>query len=163
MLDSSHKFIKNQGGSTSPTKRGFLDFEDKNIHSHKKEYNNLMELTEFFAKFWGSLLMLLGAMSFGGGLLKRVIGYTEDLTITISTGYITMLLGLVTVVAHNVWVWDWPVVITILGWSTLIKGVLKVGFPGHINKQAQMFKGAAYLWGAAIFIIGAFIFWIGIK
>ncbi len=127
-----------------------------------EEYNVGMELTEFFARFWGSLLMLLGAMSFSAGLLKRVIGYTEDRTITISTGYITMLLGLVTVVAHNVWVWDWPVVVTILGWSTLIKGVLKVGFPGHVNKQAQMFKGGAALWGVAIFLIGAFIFWISL-
>lgn len=122
-----------------------------------------MELTTFFAKFWGSLFMLLGAMSFGAGFLKRVINYTEDKTITISTGYITMLLGLVTVVAHNIWVWDWPLVITILGWSTLIKGVMKVGFPNHINKRAQMFKGQASLWGVAIFLIGVFIFWIGLK
>ena len=122
-----------------------------------------MEPTIFFAKFWGSLFMLLGAMSFGAGFLRRVIEYTEDRAITISTGYITLLLGLFTVVAHNIWVWDWPVVITILGWSTLTKGVMKVGFPGHINKQAQMFKGRAGQWGVVIFLIGAFIFWIGIK
>ena len=122
-----------------------------------------MELTLFLAKFWGSLLMLLGAMSVSAGFLKKVIEYTEDKTITVSTGYITMLLGLVTVVAHNVWVWDWPVVITVLGWSTLIKGVMKVGFPSQINKQAQMFKGQSTLWGVAIFLIGAFIFWIGVK
>ncbi len=122
-----------------------------------------MELTLFFAKFWGSLFMLLGVLSISAGLLKRVIGYTEDKTITISTGYITMLLGLATVVAHNVWVWDWSLVITILGWSTLIKGVMKVGFPDQINKGAQMFKSRARLWGVAIFLIGAFIFWIGIK
>ena len=121
-----------------------------------------MELTVFLAKFWGSLFMLLGLLSFGAGFLKRVIGYTEDRTIIISTGYITLLLGLATVVAHNVWVWDWPVVITILGWSTLIKGVMKVGFPGQINKQAQLFKGQAAMWGVAIFLIGAFIFWIGL-
>lgn len=121
-----------------------------------------MELTIFFAKFWGSLFMLLGAMSFGAGFLRRVVGYTEDKTITIATGYITMLLGLVTVVAHNVWVWDWPVVITILGWSTLIKGIMKVGFPGIVHKQAQMFKNQASLWGVAIFLIGLFIFWIGL-
>lgn len=107
--------------------------------------------------------MILGVMSFVSGFLKKVIEYTEDRTITISTGYITLLLGLVTVVAHSVWVWDWPIVITILGWSTLIKGVMKVGFPGHINKKAQMFKGYASLWGIAIFLIGLFIFWIGIK
>ncbi|PIR68185.1 hypothetical protein COU49_02465 [Candidatus Nomurabacteria bacterium CG10_big_fil_rev_8_21_14_0_10_35_16] len=122
-----------------------------------------MENTILLARFWGSLLMILGVMSFGAGFLRRVIEYTEDRTITVSTGYITMLLGLITVVMHNIWVWNWPVVITILGWSTLIKGIIKIGFPGQINKQAQIFKGQATLWGIAIFLIGAFIFWIGLN
>jgi hypothetical protein len=122
-----------------------------------------MEVTIFFAKFWGSLLMLLGAMSVVNGFLSKVISYTEDKTITISTGYITMLLGLFTVVAHNIWVWDWPVVITILGWSTLIKGIMKVGFPVVINRQAQMFKVHASMWGVLILFIGVFIYWIGLK
>lgn len=122
-----------------------------------------MELTIFFAKFWGSLFMLLGIMSFSVGLLKRVINYTEDRTITISTGYITMLLGLVTVIAHNIWIWDLSIIITIIGWSTLIKGIIKVGFPGQINKQAQMFKKHSTSWGVVIFLIGLFIFWIGLK
>ena len=107
--------------------------------------------------------MILGAMSIGAKLLGRIIEYTEDKTVTISTGYITMLLGLMTVVAHNVWIWDWPVAITILGWITLFKGIEKIGFPDRVNKKAQMFKGGQVLWGGVIFLIGAFIFWIGLK
>jgi hypothetical protein len=95
--------------------------------------------------------------------LGHVIEYTEDRTVTVATGYITMLLGLATVVAHNVWVWDWPVVITILGWGTLLKGIEKVGFPDRINKKAQMFKPQASLWGAVIFLMGLGIFWIGVR
>ena len=120
-----------------------------------------MELTEFFARFWGSLFMLLGGLSIAAKFLKRVIAYTEDRTVTISTGYITLLLGLATVVAHNVWVWNWPVVITILGWVTLFKGIEKVGFPDRVNKKAQMFQSHATVWGFVIFFIGACIFWIG--
>ena len=122
-----------------------------------------MDLTIFFAKFWGALFMLLGALSVGAKFLKKVIGYTEDRTITIATGYITMLLGLATVVAHNVWVWDWPVVITILGWTTFLKGIEKIAFPDRINKKAQMFKSQSVLWGVVIFLIGLFIFWIGLR
>lgn len=106
--------------------------------------------------------MLLGGMSIGAKLLGRIIEYTEDKTITISTGYITFLLGLATVVSHNVWVADWPVVITILGWVTLFKGIEKIGFPERVNKKAQMFKGQQVLWGGVIFLIGAFVFWIGL-
>ncbi|MFH0804248.1 MAG: hypothetical protein V1896_01450 [Candidatus Zambryskibacteria bacterium] len=120
-----------------------------------------MEITIFLARFWGSLFMILGAMSVGAKLLGRIIEYTEDRTITISTGYITFLLGLITVVLHNIWVWDWRIAITILGWVTLFKGIEKIGFPDRVNKKAQMFKGGQVLWGVVIFLIGAWFFWMG--
>lgn len=119
-----------------------------------------MDITLFLAKFWGSLFMILGAMSVIGKLLGRIIEYTEDRTITISTGYITFLLGLATIVAHNLWVADWRVAITILGWTTLLKGIEKIGFPDRINKKAQIFKGRQIIWGFVIFLIGAWFFWM---
>ncbi len=88
---------------------------------------------------------------------------TEDKTITISTGYITFLLGLVTVILHDLWVADWRVAITILGWVTLLKGVTKIGFPEHINKQAQKFKAQQTLWGAVIFLMGVWLFWMSFS
>ncbi len=105
--------------------------------------------------------MILGVMSISARLLGRIIEYTEDKTITVSTGYITFLLGLATVVAHNVWVADWRVAITILGWITLFKGIEKVCFPSRVNKKAKIFKSGQVLWGGIIFLIGAFFFWIG--
>ncbi|MFA6077673.1 MAG: hypothetical protein WC724_01490 [Candidatus Paceibacterota bacterium] len=122
-----------------------------------------MEITIFLAKFWGSLFMVLGGLSIGAKFLGRVIEYTEDKSVTISTGYITFLLGLATVVAHSVWVNDWRLVITLLGWTTLLKGVMKIGFPEHINKKAQMFRGQSALWGAVIFIFGTWLFWMGVN
>jgi hypothetical protein len=99
----------------------------------------------------------------GAKLLGRIIKYTEDKTITISTGYITFLLGLITVVLHNIWVADWRVAITILGWTTLFKGITKIGFPEHVHKKAQMFKGKQTMWGFVIFLIGVFYFWMSLS
>jgi len=120
----------------------------------------IAEITIFLARFWGSLFMILGFSTITAGLLGRIIKYTEDRTITVSTGYITFLLGLVTVILHNVWVLDWRVTITILGWITFFKGITKIVFPGHVNKQAQKFKKLQWLWGAIIFLIGAWFFWM---
>jgi hypothetical protein len=122
-----------------------------------------MEITIFLARFWGSLFMILGAASVGARFLGRVIEYTEDKNITIATGYITFLLGLATVVAHNIWVADWRVAVTILGWTTLLKGIEKVAFPNRINKMAQMFKKQSVFWGGVIFLIGACFFWISFQ
>jgi hypothetical protein len=122
-----------------------------------------MSNTIFLAQFWGSLFMILGGLSVGAKLLGRIINYTDDKTITISTGYITFLLGLATVVAHNIWVADWRVAITLLGWTTLFKGIEKIAFPERVHKIAQKFKGKQVLWGAVIFLIGAFFFWISLQ
>ena len=122
-----------------------------------------MEISIYLARFWGSLFIILGLGSVFVKFLGRVIEYTEDRTITISTGYITFLLGLVTVTLHNIWVADWRVTITILGWVTLLKGIEKIGFPDRVNKKAQMFKGQQLLWGFVIFLIGVFYFWISLK
>ncbi len=72
--------------------------------------------------------------------MGKTIEMTDDKAFVISTGYITLLMGLVTVILHNIWVANWKVFITILGWSTLIKGIMKVGYPEQIHKQAQRFK-----------------------
>lgn len=117
-----------------------------------------MDISIFLARFWGSLFIILGLSSVTAKFLGRVIQYTEDKTITVATGYITFLLGLATVVAHNFWVADWRVVVTILGWITLLKGIEKIAFPGRVNKKAQMFKGNQTLWGFVIFLIGAVYF-----
>lgn len=121
-----------------------------------------MEITIFLARFWGSLFMILGGLAVGANFLGRVIGYTEDRTITITTGYITFLLGLATVVAHNVWTLNWRVAVTILGWTTLLKGMEKIGFPDRVNQKAQMFKGGQVLWGMVILLIGVLFFWMSI-
>ena len=122
-----------------------------------------MEISIYLARFWGSLFVILGLASIGAKLLGRIIGYTEDKTITISTGYITFLLGLITVTLHNIWVADWRLAITILGWTTLLKGIEKIAFPNRVNKIALKFKGGQQLWGFVIFLIGTFYFWISLT
>jgi hypothetical protein len=115
-------------------------------------------LTIYLARFWGSLFIILGLLSFFAGFLKRTIKRTENETITISTGYITFLLGLITVVLHNIWVLDWRIFITLLGWTTLLKGITKFALPSHVHNQAQKFRKLAWLWSIIIFLIGLYFF-----
>ncbi|MFA6250403.1 MAG: hypothetical protein WC686_02735 [Candidatus Shapirobacteria bacterium] len=119
-----------------------------------------MEVSIYLARFWGSLFLILGSGSILVNFLGKVIKYTEDKTITVSTGYITFILGLMTVTLHNLWVADWRLAITILGWTTLLKGVEKIAFPNRVNKIAVRFKSGQKFWGLVIFLIGAFYYWI---
>ena len=42
---------------------------------------------------------------------------------------LTLVLGLAVVAGHNVWVADWPVVITLFGWILVVKSTLFLLFP----------------------------------
>ena len=116
-----------------------------------------MELSTFFARLWGSFFIIFGLLFLVTRYLGKVIEMTEDRAFVISTGYVTLLMGLVTVILHNVWVANWKVVITILGWSTLIKGISKIGFPEHIHKQAQRFKKKQMVSSIILIIFGAWL------
>lgn len=119
-----------------------------------------MEITIFFARFLGGFYLIFGLLFLGAKYLGKVIEMTEDKAFVISTGYISLLLGLATVILHNLWVPDWRIAITILGWSTLIKGILKIGFPEFIHKQAQGFKSQQTLEAVFLLLLGGWLFWM---
>jgi hypothetical protein len=120
-----------------------------------------MDISTFFAQLWGSYFIIFGLLFIITGQLGKTIEMTDNKAFVISTGYITLLMGLVTVILHNVWAADWRIVITILGWSTLIKGILKIGFPEQIHKQAQRFKKKQMFSAAFMILLGAWLLWMG--
>lgn len=122
-----------------------------------------MDMTSFFAQLWGSFFLVFGALFIITRQLGRTIEMTDDKAFVISTGYTSFLMGLVTVLLHNVWVWDWPVVITVLGWSTLIKGITKIGFPEMIRKQAQRFKKKQWLSVVMLLLLGGWLLAMGLS
>jgi len=119
-----------------------------------------MEISIFFARLWGSFFIVFGALFIITKQLGKTIEMTDDKAFVISTGYITFLMGLVTVILHNVWELNWKIVITLLGWSTLIKGISKIGFPELIHKQAQRFKKNQWVSAVILILLGAFLFWM---
>lgn len=122
--------------------------------------NTTMEISIFFARLWGSFFIIFGLLFIITRQLGKTIEMTDDKAFVISTGYITLIMGLVTVILHNVWVSNWRVVITVMGWSTLIKGIMKVGFPEQIHKQAQRFKKKQFVSAFFLIILGAWLFWM---
>lgn len=118
-----------------------------------------MDISIFFARLWGSFYIVFGLLFIITGQLGKTIEMTDDKSFVISTGYISFLMGLVTVILHNIWMPDWRVVITILAWSTLIKGIQKIGFPEFIHKQAQKFKKRQWLSAAFMIFLGVWLLW----
>lgn len=61
------------------------------------------------------------------------------------TGFFTLVLGVLMVGAHNVWVWNWTLIITLLSWATLIKGVSLMLVPGLSASVTQSVKNSTGL------------------
>jgi len=124
-----------------------------------------MDISIFFARFWGWLLVILGAIFLfrKKTILEELFRLIKDTGFTLLSGYLAMTLGLVTVVLHNVWVADWRVVITIFGWLSVLKGVVRIGFPEIAQKSALAFKDKPLLIRvllAICIILGAWLIWM---
>jgi hypothetical protein len=114
----------------------------------------------FLAKLIGPLALALGfGVLFNREAVRAVLDeFIRNPAIMFLAGMISFPAGLAVVLTHNVWVADWPVIITIMGWLTTIAGAFRLVAP----QQAIKFGRQAYeqpngpLFGAAVWIaIGA--------
>ena len=59
--------------------------------------------------------------------------------LTYMTGFMAVIVGFLIVHHHNLWGRDWTVLITIMGWLSLIKGVFIIAFPKFIQRLSEPF------------------------
>jgi hypothetical protein len=63
--------------------------------------------------------------------------------LVVLAGYAAFVPGLVIVYFHNRWTGGWPALITIVGWFSLVVGLLRMVFPLQIAVMAMKFNPAA--------------------
>lgn len=76
------------------------------------------------------------------------------------TAFISIILGILMVLVHNVWVWDWRILITILAWLTLIKGIVRLNFPFAVPQTMEYFhqrRPAYFALGVFCLVLALFL------
>lgn len=125
-----------------------------------------MELSILLARVLGPFFVVVGI----GVLLnlKRyqqlVMDFFENAALLYMGGIMAFALGIVIVLFHNVWTLNWGIIITVLGWISLVKGVVLIVCPGLLEKIAKVcHKNAAILAvDAVIFLaLGGFLSYMG--
>jgi hypothetical protein len=75
-------------------------------------------------------------------------------------GYLLFVAGLAIVYFHNQWTGGWPVVVTVLGWLTVVSGLLRIVFPtrlAEIATRAVQTAGLMPMMAVIILSVGAFL------
>jgi hypothetical protein len=77
-------------------------------------------------------------------------------------GFLTLTIGAVIVVMNNMWTSGLPLLVTVLGWLTLIKGAFLVLFPGLAIALYRKFNNdSVLLWGGIIaFVLGLILLYV---
>lgn len=127
------------------------------IIEHKR-----MDVSIFLAKFWGwYLLIFFVVLSFNPTRIKQIFSDLKDQKFAILAAFLAIIIGLLTVLFHNIWEADWRIIITALGWLSLLFGLSLFGFPsvvgpwlGYVNvKLIQVLYISLFLLG--IFLLNA--------
>lgn len=124
-----------------------------------------MELSLFLAKVIGLFMVVLGLSMMMNKMhfQKAVMEIFNNAGTLMLLSLITLVLGTLLVLSHNVWVKDWPIIITIIAWLVFIKGIMRLMFPEQVKEWAKVVKkdGTYRLITATALILGAYLCYLG--
>ena len=135
-----------------------------------------MNTSKYIARLMGPVLAIIGiGMALGlmmetdySSLMKEFMG---NRAVIFLTGVLALLAGVAIVNAHNVWVPDWRLIVTILGWLLVLRGIMLLVFPAAVPdvgdhivaSERGVMAGAAvaFVLGAILCIMGYEHLWAG--
>lgn len=125
-----------------------------------------MELSIFLAKWLGIYLLILAAILL---LRKHDIETTAKEIVAsrgllLLSGSLSLLGGLAIVISHHVYELNWRGLVTLLGYLLIVRGILRIAFPGRVKAKAQGFFHKRYwLVFFIVAIVGLFLTYSGFK
>lgn len=99
-----------------------------------------MDTTLFLTQAFGLFYVI------GGVALLMHQGFLRDLGQSLLMkrewivlgGFLTLILGIPLVLVHNIWTGEvYVLIVTISCWLTFLKGLLRVWFPGYVQRWGQ--------------------------
>jgi hypothetical protein len=127
-----------------------------------------MDISKFLSKVIGLYEVIIGLVMLKNMNLfaSNIQAMINDEPLMIYIGCVTLIMGLLMVVSHNIWQWSWQVMVTIVAWIVLIKGAAILLFPhsmDQITMQFVMNPGLAYTSAIFEMIIGLIFCYFGFR
>ena len=125
-----------------------------------------MCISLFYAMLIGAWLLIVSSAMLvkKAEFVKMTYEFINDAGRMVFAGMVVLGLGLLIVITHNIWVFAWPTLITLLGWGLVIQGTMRLFTPHLVEKwmKGVFSTKQGYLilaWGWLL--IGAILFWAG--
>lgn len=101
-----------------------------------------MDTSLFLARVLGLYLIIVsGVLLFNKAYVRKAIGSVlQNEGIQLVLGIITLILGILLVLFHNLWVENWRVVITLLAWLVFLQGILRLYRPDVVRGWMQAMR-----------------------
>lgn len=121
------------------------------------------ELYIFMARLIALIYVPVGISILSGQLdSKEMYKSMQNSTgLTLFIALFGLTFGLFIVHYHNVWVADWPVLVTLLGWVAIVECVLLLAFPKRFLSLGSKVTMNPSLWGAIALLVGVVFGYLG--
>ena len=125
-----------------------------------------MQTSLFIAKLLGPLFLVVGAALLSKPEAFRALlrEFVASGLILYMAGFFGLLGGLALLLVHNVWALDWRVIITLIGWASIVRAVVTIFWPQwivSIGAKLIEFRAAFAAAAAADLVIGAILSYFG--
>jgi len=121
-----------------------------------------LDLSIFVAKV-ASLVYLsvaVGIFSTKVDYEKVMDSFVKSPAVTYLASFMALIIGMILVQYHNLWVKDWRVLVTLISWAAVIKGVSLIAFPGITPSFKPLFKNVR-LFGLIALLLGLLFGYFG--
>lgn len=94
----------------------------------------------FLAQLLGPIYLIVGlGMLLRGAHFKKVYdSFIKNEGLMYLAGLLALILGLLIISVHNRWSMEWTVILTVIGWVSLLKGAMLMIFPEYAKKTAKI-------------------------
>jgi uncharacterized protein YjeT (DUF2065 family) len=135
------------------------------ISESGKEHTD-MDTSIFLAQLLGPFFLVLGIGMAATPQAWRAMAeeFLDSRALIFLAGLFAFLPGLAIVLTHNVWVFDWRLIVTLLGWLGLAGGAFRLLFPMEVRAIGKhMLQKTEWLraGGVAVAVLGAVLAYFG--
>lgn len=109
-------------------------------------------IAQILAVFY--LVIGLGFLINGGYFKKAIDEMMTSHAVVYLGGIMALVAGFVILSVHNVWVKDWTVLITIVGWIALLKGILLFLIPKQLLGLSKIIIKQIWIPAVGAIILG---------